>query len=149
MKSHAIAVFMILLVTGVVGCSRNEPPADALPVPGPTGTEAVKAEGDPSAEPVNPLADFTVDPGVVFACDGKDRVVATVKWQVKDPSVTTVRVEVDTAADPMRKTFSAGGAVGEAVTEDWVGEGVRFHLVDAATDKELASYEVTSKPCEG
>lgn len=145
MKTHALVLLLATSAAALVGCSQNQPPADALPIPGPKPANPAAV----AAEPVNPLADFSVTPGVVFACDGRDRVTATVTWKVKDPSVATVKIEVDSTTDPLRKTFTAGGATGEAVTGDWVGAGVRFHLVDAAGGKELATYEVTSKPCDG
>ena len=148
MKVNALIVLMVGLSAG---CSKNQPPADSLPNPAPPAASAAPATGAPAdqAPPANALADFSVEPGVVHACDGQDRVVSTVKWQVKDPSVATVRVEVDSTDDATRKTFTAGGATGEAQTGDWVGAGVRFHLVDAASGKELATHEVTSLPCEG
>lgn len=152
MKSNTLILLAVGLIAGLAACSRNQPPADGLPISAQvaTGTAAAPTATTTDVAPaVNSLVDFTVEPGVVYACDGRDRVVATVNWQVKDPAVTTVKVEVDTADDPMRKTFTAGGAVGEAVTEKWVGAGTRFYLVDAAGGKELASYEVTSLPCEG
>lgn len=130
-------------------CSKHTPPADSLPLPASASTSVAADAGPPVADlPKNALADFTVEPGEVFACDGRDRVISTVKWQVKDPSVATVKVEVDSAQGSERQTFAAGGNVGEARTGEWVVAGVRFHLIDGATNKELASYEVTSLPCQ-
>ena len=152
MKVNALIVLMMVSAVGLgAGCSRNQPPADSLPNAAPPAASDAGTATQPAekAAPVNALADFSVEPGVVHACDGQDRVVSTVKWQVKDPSVATVKVEVDSTDDPTRKTFTAGGATGEAQTGDWVGNGVRFHLIDAASGKELASHEVTSLPCEG
>ena len=139
MNVKLLASLIILSIAGA--CSKNTPPDDLLPLPAPATTTVADL-------PKNELADFTVEPGQVFACDGRDRVISTVKWQVKDPSVATVKVEVDSAQESKRQTFAAGGNAGEARTGDWVVAGVRFHLIDGATDKELASYEVTSLPCQ-
>lgn len=148
-KINSLVLIAVISLAGLSACTQNAPPTDSLPVPATAAVDNAVAPAPVETAPVvNPLADFTVEPGVVYACDGRDRVVSTVKWQVKDPSVTTVKVQVDTAEEPERKTFTAGGATGEAVTGEWVGKGVRFHLVDAATDKQLASYEVTSLPCQ-
>lgn len=152
MKIDALIVLMMVSAVGLSGgCSRNQPPADSLPNPAPAAASdaSTAASAADKAPPANALADFSVEPGVVHACDGQDRVVSTVKWQVKDPAVATVKVEVDSTEDATRKTFTAGGATGEAQTGDWVGAGVRFHLIDAASGKELATHEVTSLPCEG
>jgi hypothetical protein len=139
MNLKPLAVLVVASIAGLSACS-NTPPADSLPVPAPAATSAASAQ--------NALADFSVDPGHVFACDGRDRTISTVKWRVKDPAVKTVKVDVDTALKPERKEFAAGGATGEAHTGNWVVAGARFHLLDGATDKELASYEVTSLPCQ-
>lgn len=149
-KVNTLILCAVVSMVGLVACTQNTPPADSLPIPAPGAAKNAAAPGPGTTTPapaVNPLADFTVEPGVVYACDGRDLVVATVKWQVKDPAVATVKVEMDTAADPRRKTFAAGGATGEARTDKWVVAGVRFHLLDGATGKELATHEVTSLPC--
>ena len=152
MKVNMLILWALLSMAALAACSNNQPPADGLSVPAAPAADAPAADASATSTPappvVNPLADFTVDPGVVYACEGRDRVVATVKWQVKDPAVLSVKVEVDSAADPARKTFASGGAIGEALTEEWVGAGVRFHLSDLTSGKELATYEVTSLPCE-
>lgn len=136
-KTPLIALAALLVLAG---CQKAAPPADSLPAPSQAGaTEAAK----PAANGVV----FTVVPGEVHMCDGRDRVVSEVSWQVADPAVTTVKVEVDTTTDPARKTFTAGGATGSEKTGDWVVQGVRFHLMDAATGKELASHQVAGLPC--
>lgn len=129
-----------LLLLALAGCQKAKPPADSLPAP----TQA------PGAEAASAMADgvvFKVVPGEVHMCDGRDRVVSDVSWQVSDPAVSTVKVEIDTATDTKRKTFTAGGSVGSEKTGDWVVQGVRFHLMDGATGKELALHEVIGLPC--
>jgi len=136
-KTSLLALAALLVLAG---CQKAAPPADSLPAPSQAG----------AAEARKPAADgvtFAVEPGQVHMCDGRDRVVSQVSWQVTDPAVTTVKVEIDTATDPARKTFTAGGATGSEKTGEWVVKGVRFHLMDAATGKELASHEVAGLPC--
>ena len=127
------------LCTCANGCQQQSPPSDGVPVGG-SPAAAVAA-----ARPVD--ATLTVDPGHVTTCKEGDRTVAIVKWQVTKPGVETVRVEVDSDKDPSRKTFTMGGATGEATTGDWVGAGVRFHLIDGASNEELATHVVDLKPC--
>lgn len=138
-----ICAAAVAVLAGVSACSKIAPPADSLPMQ-PAGTAQSAAAGPVPAN--NDLADFSVDPGRVYACAGRDRVVSTVKWHVKDPAVTDVHVDVDTATQP-RTTFASGGGTGQDRTNDWVVAGVRFHLIDVKSGKELASYEVTSLPC--
>lgn len=145
MKFISMAFCALVSVAALSACSKSPPPADSLPVPAPAAATPADA---PAAEPGTALADFSVTPGHVYSCEGRDRAVSVVKWQVKDPAVATVRVEVDTALEPERKTFTNGGNTGEETTGEWVAAGVRFHLVDAASGKELAKHEVTSLPCQ-
>lgn len=128
------------LCIGTVGCQQQTPPADSVPVESLPAAAAAAA-----AAPVD--ATLSVEPGHVTSCKNGDRTVAVVKWQVTKPGVETVRVEVDSATDPARKTFTMGGATGEATTGDWVGAGVRFHLIDSASKEELATHVVEMKPC--
>lgn len=147
MTIKSLTLFVAISAVGLVACSRNTPPADSLPVPATAETTAPAAAAGTTTAAPSPV-DLLVEPGVVHMCDGQDRVVSTVKWRVDDAAVSTVRIEVDSTQDPERKTFAAGGATGEAKTGDWVVAGVRFHLVDATTGKELASHEVTGLPCQ-
>lgn len=151
MKTTTLALSALVLVVGLAACKQNTPPADGLPAaaaPVADTSSPAPAPPGPAVPAVNTDVDFTVEPAVVYACEGRDRTAATVKWAVRDPSVVTVKVEIDTATNPSRQTFTVGGAAeGEAKTEEWVGAGTRFHLLDAATGKELANYEVSSLPC--
>jgi hypothetical protein len=140
MNTSKTSLFALAALLALAGCQKAAPPADSLPAPSPAGTTE-------AARPAATGVTFKVEPGQVHMCDGRDRVVSKVSWQVTDPAVTTVRVEIDTATDPARKTFTAGGATGSEKTGDWVVQGVRFHLMDATTGKELASHQVAGLPC--
>ena len=145
MKFDKILAMTLLASIACVGCTPREPADDSLPVSADASVDA-KAGGADAGQ--DALADFTVEPADVHMCDGQDRVVSTVRWQVKDPAVTTVRIEVDGDANAERKVFAAGGASGEAKTGDWVVAGVRFHLMDAASGKELGLHQVKGLPCK-
>ena len=145
---HEIVVFgACVLMLGA--CTDQKVPANAnaeaapAPVAAPTDVAKIPEVGDGSTE----LADFTVTPGHVFACEGRDHVTSTVKWLAKDPAVVTIKVLVGDRGSSERKTFAASANLGEAVTGNWVGDGTHFYLVDGTTGKELASYEVRSYPC--
>lgn len=147
---NEFAVVLAVAVAGLSACSKPSAPDDTLPNPDSSATAAPTAAkpaqstiGDGS----NEVADFTVDPGVVFSCNGRDRATSKVKWSVKDPSVATVKVLVGEKGSSERKTFTAGANMGEETTGDWVVAGVKFFLVDGKDDKLLASYEVPSLPC--
>lgn len=128
-------------VLALGGCQKAAPPADSLPAPAPV--EAGTADATAQSSDVV----FTVTPGEVHMCDGRDRVVSEVSWRVTDPAVSTVKVEIDTETDPARKVFTSGGATGSEKTGDWVVKGVRFHLMDGVSGKELASHQVAGLPC--
>lgn len=153
MNNKTRMLFIAVSLSTVVACKPSTPPNDRLPastdatgVSASAATESSTSTASPA--PRNALADFSVTPGTVQMCDGRDRVVSTVTWRVKDPTVATVRIEVDSEEAPERKTFATGGNVGEAQTGEWVVAGVRFHLVDAATGKELASHVVAGEACQ-
>ena len=150
MRIHGLALVAALSAAALTACSPSAPPSDGLPATqAPAGEAPAAATTAVAAAPAGTVAaTLSVEPGVVHACEGRDRVAANVTWRVDDPSVTTVRVEVDSATDPKRNVFASGGATGEQKTDEWVVAGVRFHLIDIASNTELASYEVTSLPCE-
>lgn len=148
--SARIVVLLAASAFGLVACSKPSAPDDSLPQPvdatgaSPSASVAKAGVGNGST----PLADFTVEPGQVFACDGRDRVTSTVKWAVKDPAVTTVKILVGEQGGTERKNFAAGANMGEAVTGDWVVAGARFFLVDGKDDRALAEYQVPpALPC--
>lgn len=136
----------ITAVLGLAACQQKTPPADSVPAP--ASTEAESAAKATAASPVDTGATLIVEPGFVTTCKDGDRTTSSVRWQVTKPGVSTVRIEVNGPDDAARKTFAMGGATGEAQTGNWVGAGVRFHLVDTASGAELASYTVGLKPCE-
>lgn len=148
-SNKALALVLAVSVAGIVGCSKPAPQDDSLPQPGapaPAATAVTPAKatiGDGSTE----LADFTVDPGQVFNCEGRDRATSNVKWSVKDPAIATVKILVSEKGSTETKTFAAGGNIGEAMTGNWVSAGVKFTLVDGKDEKVLASYEVPMLAC--
>ena len=147
MRASHKQMLLVALVLVLGACSEQNAPAETSAAPGaaeaPAAAVAIPEVGTGSTE----LADFTVTPGHVFACEGRDHVTSTLKWLVKDPTVVTVKVLVGDRGTTERKTFAASASSGEAVTGNWVGDGTHFYLVDGATGKELASYEVPSHPC--
>ena len=90
---------------------------------------------------------LVVNPGEVASCGDNAAMVATVRWSVDKPAVDGLRVEVGNEGGLSRKLFSQGSNKGEAVTEQWVGEGTAFYLVDAATGKDIDAFVVGSKAC--
>lgn len=148
-SNKALALLLAVSVAGIAGCSKPAPQDDSLPQPGTSASAAtapapaIATIGDGSTE----LADFTVDPGQVFNCEGRDRATSKVAWSVKDPAVVTVKILVADKGSDEKKTFAAGANVGEAMTGNWVAAGAHFFLVDGANEKVLASYEVPSLPC--
>lgn len=151
MNIQAFAVLVVASAIGLAACSQNTPPADNLPVQSAPAVAASSPAPNTAADAEVATADadvvLTVEPGFVTTCEGGDRTTSVVKWQVNKPNVASVKVEVSSAAEPQRQTFAMGGAVGEAMTGNWVGDGVQFHLSDAATGDPLANYTVTLKPC--
>lgn len=147
MKLFKTGLLLVTCTIGTVACSKPAAPEDSLPVPAATANPqpavSISSVGTVSTE----LADFTVDPGQVFSCDGKDRTTSKVKWSVKDASVVTVKVLVGDKGASERKIFTAGGNVGEEATGNWVVAGTHFSLVDGKTGRVLAAYDVPGLPC--
>lgn len=92
--------------------------------------------------------EFSVEPGHVYSCEGRDRTTSTVKWHVTRPGVNSVKVLVSDASSPEKKTLAAMAPTGEAATGDWVTAGVVIDLVDGDTGAPLASYTVDALPCD-
>lgn len=148
-------VSLFVLMALLSSCGKHVPPND--------GMNAVKVQESDAASDAqvldsgamvappstheNESAIFSVVPGHVYACPGKDRTISKVSWKVKDPTVTTVDVLINSSNDESMKLFAQGGATGDAVTGNWVGAGVKFHLVDVRTKKVLATHEVMMMPC--
>ena len=150
-KTIAIIILSILAVS----CSEQAPPSDGMTEIKKNDAPITQVEEAMVSEPVSAppssheteFATFSVEPGHVSACAGKDRVISKVSWNVRAQDVVTVKVLLSSEEDKAFKLFTMGGATGAADTENWVGAGVKFHLVDAKTEKELATHEVTMLPC--
>lgn len=147
--SVASVIFSVSMACALAACDRNAPPADNLPSTTATAPQPAPADGAPATTPE--LADdvnFSVDPGVVYSCEGRDRATSMVKWNVTRAGINSVKVLVMGPEDTEKKTLALLGPVGEAATGNWVANGVRFELVNAETGDELANHTVTSLPCE-
>jgi hypothetical protein len=92
--------------------------------------------------------EFVVEPDVVHACAGRDRVTSVIKWNVSRPEVKAIKVLVGDSSSAERKTLAMMGGKGEANTGNWVVEGTTFDLVDAQSGKRLATTTVRALPCQ-
>lgn len=95
----------------------------------------------------NPNVDFSVTPDVVRGCSDAAPIVAEVKWEVRDPSVAEVVVEVGSTAGAPRKLLSQAGRQGSVSTDAWVVAGTKFFLSELATGKELGSVAIKAATC--
>lgn len=150
MKISRSLLPVIAILLSVSACSgpSSDPAVTARPegaAPGapPVAAAAVKTEAEVSNGP-NTLG---MKPGHVFACDGRDRAVASITWRSTDPKVQKVAIKVQAPNDAEAKVFTVGGNEGVAETGNWVTAGVRIYMVDDATGAELASHTVTALPC--
>lgn len=145
----ATLVVSISLALVLGACNRSAPPADNLPS---TTADATAPATPTSVAPPAPAVvtdvTFSVDPASVYNCEGRDRTISTVKWNVTRPGVNEIKVQVMGPGDTEKKTLAVMSPVGEAKTGNWVAKGVKFDLVDSATGEELATYTVNSLPCE-
>lgn len=143
----------ILILLLCAACTERTPPDDGLfdadSRAFPVGS---RNAGGRSAEPESKhetrYATFSVEPGHITSCPGKDRIVSKVTWKLKEANVRGVKILLASDDDPDKKLFAMGGAIGSVDTGNWVGLGVRFYLVDESTGQELARHEVTMLPCE-
>ena len=139
----AISLSMAFALTA---CNRSAPPADSLP------STAADAAGPASIAVPAPavVSDvvFTVEPGSVYNCEGRDRTISMVKWNVTRPGVNEIKVQVMGPGDTEKKTLAVMRPIGEAETGNWVAKDVKFDLVNSETGEELATYTVNSLPCE-
>lgn len=135
--TRTCAVVAVLLA--LAGCQNNPAPATA-----PSADVQATAPAAQVTTPVpNPV--ISVDPPSMTSCD---RMVATVHWDAdkSDAATSTTEVWVGTSADNM-KIFAAGGARGEAKTDNWTRPGVRFQLKNKADGKILGETVVTGPAC--
>ena len=154
MNKTLLVVCSIVALLAVGACSRG---GDVAPENMPPGGTAPASAGAVDASPAKAAPQYTkgagehgflvVDPGEVASCGDNASVVATVRWSVDKPAVDGLRVEVGNEEGLGRKLFSQGSNKGEAVTEQWVGEGTAFYLVDVATGEDIDAFVVGSKAC--
>ena len=159
MRAIAVAVVLYMLV----GCSRPVSlPQDHLPVPADyqplrakdigARTDSVATASTVAAPPVArstamPGVTLQVSPDVIPGCDPLAKIASKIHWQVTDAAITRVTLEISEDPHLVRKLFAQGGTNGEAATGNWVTQGMQFHLLDAATGKELATHVVIHHPC--
>ena len=124
--------------------SASAPAVTARPDEAPAAAAAVKTEAVVASGP-NTL---TLKPGHVFACDGRDRAIATLTWSSTDATVKGITIQVQAPEDAERKTFTQGGPEGTAETGNWVIAGAKFFMVDSDSGKDLATHVVTAFPCQ-
>jgi hypothetical protein len=150
-----VPIVSLALLLMAAACSKNEQPAVAghdAAVPQPNPVEPVgapTATTTASPSPAAPVAGvtFSVDPPQFRKCDAsKGHIVANVKWDVTAAGVKYVNVLVSSGAKEPT-LFMAGKASGERKTGDWVMDGTRFILQDAATKRELATVSVAGQDC--
>lgn len=156
MNKTLLVVCSIVALFVLGACNRG---GDVAPENMPPGNTAPASAGASAvdASPVEATPQYTkgtsehgflvVDPGEVASCGGNAAMVATVRWNVEKPAADGLRVEVGNEGGLVRKLFSQGSNKGEAVTEQWVGEGTAFYLVDVATGEDIDSFVVGSKAC--
>lgn len=152
MKTKFASVVVSLSVALVLaGCNRSAPPADGLPSTAATTDATAPAMPASVAAPAPATVSdvsFSVEPGTVYNCEGRDRTISTVKWNVTRPGVNEIKVQVMGPGDTQKKTLAVMRPVGEAATGNWVAKDVKFDLVNSETGEELATYTVNSLPCE-
>ena len=154
MNKTLLVVCSIVALLAVGACSRggdvateNMPPGDTAPASA-GAVDASPAEAAPQyTKGAGEHGFLVVDPGEVASCGDNAAMVATVRWSVDKPAVDGLRVEVGNEGGLGRKLFSQGSNKGEAVTEQWVGEGTAFYLVDVATGEDIDAFVVGSKAC--
>jgi len=140
---HSFSFGLACAIVLLAGCGKKASEADLV--------------ADLSGEKVQPASASVavpdgggllfVEPGNVQFCADIVNIVAKVSWNVRDPAISKVRVEVNQQGEAERKLFTVQGTNGEQMTGAWVTKGSQFHLMDDATNKELATFEVTNKSC--
>lgn len=82
------------------------------------------------------------EPNPLQVCDSPWLGETVVHWRAS-PTTDTVEIQVEAPdGSVQRSVFATGGAMGEAKTPKWVGDGLQFHLVDKATGETLASTRI-------
>lgn len=148
MKTRLASLALAMSMVFVAGCNRSAPPADSLPAT----TDAAAPAGPASVAAATPAVvsdvTFSVEPANVYNCEGRDRTISMVRWNVTRPGVNQVKVLVMGPGETEKKTLALMSPVGEAETGNWVAKGVLIELVNAETGEQLASHVVDSLPCE-
>ena len=149
MKTNFASLVLSLSVAlALAACNRSAPPADGLPSTTDASAPAMPSSiAAPAPATVSDVS-FSVEPGTVYNCEGRDRTTSTVKWNVTRPGVNEIKVQVMGPGDTEKKTLAVMRPVGEAPTGPWVAKDVKFDLVNSETGEELATYTVNSLPCE-
>lgn len=136
-----------LIALGVFsGCQRESvlPGASQAASAG----QAAASESEAEVTVLNPNVDFSVTPDTLRECADVAPVTAEVKWEIRDPAISEVKIEVgDTNGSP-RKLLSQAGRQGSVSTEAWVVVGTKFFLIEFSSGKELASVAVKGIECK-
>lgn len=148
MNKTLLVACSIVILFAAGACSRR---GDVTPENMPPGNPASASQAGTAPQYTKGAGEhgfLVVDPGEVASCGNNAVMVAIVRWSVDRPAADGLRVEVGNERGAARKLFSQqGGNEGEAVTEQWVGEGTAFYLVDVATGEEIDAFVVGSKAC--
>lgn len=122
------------LCVGLAGCGQK-PGVD-------------QAQQDPSAIVPTAATDgtFSVSPGSVSDCT--QRVVATLKWDVRTTRADVANVQIFAGTDAASTLFAEAGNFGESKTGPWTGAGSTFSLRDKASGKEIGRVKVTGPVCD-
>ena len=145
----ASVIILVSMVCVLASCDRKSPPADNVSSTLIAAPQSASVGGASQSTLVSADVTFTVEPGVVYSCKGRDRTTSIVKWKVTRAGVSSIKVSVMGPDSPEKKLFAQLGPTGEATTGNWVTKGVKFQLVNANTGEELASYIISELPCKG
>ncbi len=86
---------------------------------------------------------FSATPNPIPDCDGNGLGVTTLEWDAPTAS-SPLEVRV---ISPDGKAMTRSGLIGQATTGEWVRHGMRFFLVEVATNEVVASTVVEVTPC--
>lgn len=157
------AIFYLLLLFALVGCSQEAPVAPpektsnaeaadntVAAAPSTTTVDVPQAAVVDAPATVERIGDtvFSISPGTFAVCKAVDgAVVGTAKWDVTSQGVKEVAVYVESPDNP-RKLWLNGGATGEEKTGNWVFDQTKFILKDRLSDREIAQLTIVATPCE-
>ena len=137
----------MMLVALLAGCSKTDAPEVVRHDPNEPKPVSVPTTAPPVAFVPVEGAVFEITPSQFRKCEiDKGRIVASVKWDVTAAGIKYVNVLVDNGtAEPT--LFLSGKASGERSTGNWVVDGTKFILQDAANKKKLAEFTVNGVDC--